>query len=247
MRNIERIAHEAKETLDTASPEALLAWAAETFSPRVALSCSFGGPGGVVLAHMAHRLGLSIPLLFIDTGFLFPETYRLKEEVRRAWRPAIVTITPALTPEEQAERYGDELWGRDPDLCCALRKVAPMARALEELDCWITALRRDQSPTRAQVDPIELHRLETGRAILKLNPLARWTKREVWQYVTTYGLPYNRLLDEGYRSIGCVQCTAKASGDDERAGRWQGTTKTECGLHTFTQRTPGRGSGDTVE
>lgn len=225
----------AREKLSGASPEAVLAWAAEQFSPRAAVSCSFGGPGGIVLAHMAHRLGLKLPLLFIDTGFLFPETYRLKEEVEARWSLPVVTAAPALSPVEQAERFGDRLWERDPDLCCTLRKVQPMAEALARVDCWITSLRRDQSPTRACVERIELHRLDGGRTIVKVNPLAHWTKSQVWTYVLEHGLPYHPLLDQGYKSIGCVQCTARADGPGERAGRWPGRAKTECGLHTFTR------------
>lgn len=246
VQDLQRVAQDAQRRFASAAPEELLAWAAATFAPRVALSCSFGGPGGIVLAHMVHRLDLPIPLVFIDTGFLFPETYKLKEHVEKTLSVACITVAPALSPDEQAARYGDRLWERDPDQCCHLRKVEPMARILETVDCWITALRRDQSPTRAHIEPVELHRLNGGRAILKLNPLAHWTRQEVWKYVSEHGLPYNPLLDDGYKSIGCVQCTARATGD-ERSGRWKGHDKTECGLHTFTRELSGRGTRETVE
>lgn len=236
--------------LSDATPEELLSWAAERFGPRAAISCSFGGPGGIVLAHMAHRLGLPLPLLFVDTGFLFPETYRLKATIEDAWGLVVRTARPRLSPDEQAAAFGERLWERDPDGCCRMRKVEPMQELLADLDCWITALRRDQSPTRAAVEPVELHRLPGGREIVKLNPLCHWTRRDVWSYVALHRLPYNPLLDQGYRSLGCVQCTARVDACDgagERAGRWQGHAKTECGLHTFTEKRSGRGCGDSGE
>ncbi len=247
MGDVRAAVRNARERFSGASPETLLRWGADTFSGRVAISCSFGGPGGIVLIHMAHRLGLSIPVLFIDTGYLFPETYRLKEEVERAFSLPVRTVAPRLSPEEQAEQYGPRLWERDPDLCCSLRKVEPMAKALEGLDCWITSLRRDQSPTRASVEPVELHRLGSGREIVKLNPLAYWTRKDVWRYAAEHRLPYNPLLDQGSLSLGCVQCTARAGDGGERAGRWPGRAKTECGLHTFTERAGSRGSPGPVE
>jgi len=229
------IHRQAAQELAGAPAEEILGWAADTFGSRAAISCSFGGPGGIVLAHMAHQWGLRLPLIFIDTGFLFPETYQLKEELESRWGLLVRTVHPSLSPDEQASRYGDRLWERDPDRCCFLRKVQPMAKVLEGLDCWITPLRRDQGPSRASVEPIELHRLASGRALLKLNPLAHWTRQRLWNYVARHKLPYNPLLDRGFKSIGCVQCTAPAYGDNERAGRWQGHAKSECGLHTFTQ------------
>lgn len=230
-----KIREDAATKLQGAPAERLLAWAAGTFGPRAGVSCSFGGPGGIVLAHMLYRLGLRLPLIFIDTGFLFPETYQLKEELEAKWGLVIKTGRPALSPAQQALQHGERLWERDPDRCCAIRKVQPMAELLQELDCWITPLRRDQSPTRAAIDTLELHRLSDGREILKLNPLAHWTRSQLWAYVFRHKLPYNPLLDRGYRSIGCTHCTAPVEAGDERAGRWQGHAKTECGLHTFTE------------
>lgn len=238
---------EAKSQLSSATPEQLLAWAVESFSPRVGISCSFGGPGGIVLAHMASLLDRPIPLLFVDTDFLFPETYRLKETLQDEWGLVVKTARPRLSKEEQAAVHGDRLWERDPDLCCELRKVQPIKELLEDLDCWITSIRRDQSPSRANVEVFELHTLADGREILKLTPLCHWTRQDVWKYVTEHRLPYNPLLDQGYKSLGCTHCTAPVEDGDERAGRWKGRAKTECGLHTFTQRGSGRGFGGAGE
>ncbi len=217
-------------------PRATLHWVHETYGNSAGLSCSFGGPGGLVLAHMAYSEGLDIPILFVDTDFLFPETYELKERLEREWGLQIKEARSPLTPEEQAERFGDRLWSTDPDRCCQLRKVDPMAQLLEEVDCWVTALRRDQSPSRANVKRFEVHVTEAGTTILKVNPLVDWTRSDVWTYIVEHNVPYNPLLDIGYASLGCTHCTAKTIGDDERSGRWQGKAKTECGLHTFTQR-----------
>lgn len=221
---------------ELSDPKAALAWVYETYGDSAAISCSFGGPGGLVLLHMAYSEGLQIPVLFVDTGFLFPETYALKERLEREWSLKIRTATSPLTPEEQAERFGQSLWSTDPDRCCALRKVEPMARLLEGIDCWVTALRRDQSLTRAHMERFEVHVTEAGTTILKVNPLIDWTRSDVWAYILKHDVPYNPLLDHGYQSLGCTHCTSRSAGGDERSGRWPGTPKTECGLHTFTHR-----------
>lgn len=231
-----------RERESSLSPEKLnelaatLAWVCETYGDSAGLSCSFGGPGGLVLAHAAYSKGLQIPILFIDTDFLFPETYALKEKLEKEWALRIRTASPSLTPEEQAEQFGEGLWSIDPDRCCYLRKVEPMARLLDGIDCWVTALRRDQSQSRAKLERFEVHVTEAGTTILKVNPLVDWTRSDVWTYILENNVPYNPLLDRGYASLGCTHCTAMTVGDDERSGRWAGTSKTECGLHTFTRR-----------
>lgn len=241
MTPFSQIVADAKVRLSSAPAEEWLQWAASRFAPRAGISCSFGGPGGIVLAHMTYRLGLALPLLFVDTEFLFAETYRLKKTLETTWGLEVRTARPSLSPTEQARAFGDRLWEKDPDRCCRLRKVEPMQELLSDIDCWITALRRDQSASRAQVEYVEVHVLADGREIVKLNPLCRWTRRDVWDYIIRHRLPYNPLLDQGYKSLGCTHCTVPAEGADERAGRWQGHAKTECGLHTFTQRRSGRG------
>ena len=165
------VSEETRRELAQASAVDVMAWVAATFGERAGLSCSFGGPGGIVLAHMAAHCEPRIPLLFIDTDFLFPETYALKAHLEQAWGLTVRTGRPRLTPEEQELAHGPALWARDPDLCCHLRKVEPMKELLADLDCWVTALRRDQSRSRAQVQLLEVHTLDDGREILKVNPL----------------------------------------------------------------------------
>lgn len=227
---------QASAQLADQQPEEILAWAIDAYRPRIAVSCSFGGASGLVLAHMLAGIDRSVPVLFIDTGFLFPETHALKEIFATRFALNIVHVKPRLSPEEQAALCGPALWEHDPDRCCQVRKVAPMDEALTTLDAWVTGLRRDQSPTRVSLDVLEVHQLH-HRSIVKVNPLATWTKAQVWSYLTEHGVPYNPLLDRGYESLGCIQCTSPTAPDEaERSGRWPGHAKVECGLHTFTER-----------
>jgi phosphoadenosine phosphosulfate reductase len=172
----------------------------------------------------------------LDTGLLFPETLALKQRLEDFYGWKIEAIEPDLSVEEQADVHGAELWKRDPDLCCTARKVMPLRGKLEELSCWLTGLRRQQSQARAQVEIVELYHLdeETGREIVKVNPMAQWSREQIWAHIQKYKIPYNPLHDQGYRSIGCMPCTRKITeGQDERAGRWIGFKKVECGIHTF--------------
>ncbi|GIV97844.1 MAG: phosphoadenosine phosphosulfate reductase [Herpetosiphonaceae bacterium] len=210
------------------SPEALLEWAARRFGEKLVLTCSFGGPSGMVLLDMVARLGYETPIVFLDTGLLFPETYALAEAAAQRYGLTIEYRRPALTIEQQDRQEGPQLYARDPDRCCGIRKVAPLAEALRPYDAWMTGLRRDQSATRAGV---ELLQWSTRYELLKINPLAFWGEREIWSYIYTYDVPYNPLLDQGYRSLGCVPCTLAIDGGDPRAGRWVGFAKTECGIH----------------
>lgn len=225
------------KALQAKEAEDIIAWAVQEFSPRIALTCSFGGETGLVVAHMLSRIDRSVPIIFIDTDYLFPETYATMEAWVRRFGIRVQPTKPTLTPQEQAARYGPDLWERDPDLCCHLRKVLPMAEALQGLDAWMTGLRREQSSTRRGVDIVELHE-QDGRSLVKINPLAHWSKGQVWAYLIEHDLPYNPLHDAGYKSIGCQPCTRPCQAGDERAGRWQGHEKNECGLHTFTQKVP---------
>lgn len=208
-------------------PEAVIAWATATFRNRVALTVSFGGPG-VVLAHMLSRIDRTVPVLFIDTGLLFAETYALRHELAERWGLRVGDLKPGHDP--------GPLYQTDPDRCCAIRKVQPMARALRDVDAWISGVRRDQGSTRASTEMAEPHEVE-GRPVVKVHPLAYWDHARVWRYVREEGIPYHPLLDRGYASLGCWPCTRPTTPDEpERAGRWSGTGKTECGLHTFTAR-----------
>jgi phosphoadenosine phosphosulfate reductase len=212
----------------TASPQELLTWAAECWGDRMALSCSFGGPAGMVLLDMIVKIAPETPVLYIDTGLLFGETHHLIAQVRARYGIEPVAVRPARTVAQQAEDHGPALWQRDPDRCCHLRKVQPLAEALAPFDAWITGVRRGDSATRAQTALIEW---STKYELVKLNPLAFWSEHDVWRYIYAHDVPYNPLLDRGYRSLGCSTCTRLPSGDDPRSGRWAGFSKTECGIH----------------
>jgi phosphoadenosine phosphosulfate reductase len=211
-------------------PRAALAWAAATFPGRVALSVSFG-PGGLALAHMLSAVAPATPVLFVDTGLHFPETLAFRDAFVARYALNLVELTPATDP--------GPLYATDPDRCCAIRKVEPLYRALAGVDAWVSALRRDQSATRRAVEVLEQH-LVDGRPVLKLHPLAAWTRADVERYLAEHDVPRHPLHDDGYASVGCWPCTRRtAPGEDERAGRWSGTGKTECGLHTMSRRVGG--------
>jgi phosphoadenosine phosphosulfate reductase len=208
-----------------AAPESVLEWAVSRFPARLALTLSFGG-AGVVLLHMLMAIDRTVPVVFIDTGFLFPETLAFKDAVIARYGVRVVTIGPA-------QDVGP-LYMTDPDACCRARKVEPMRAALPAYDAWISAIRRDQSPARSTSSVVEYHETES-RPIVKVHPLIAWGRADVWRYITDHDVPYHPLLDQGYSSIGCWPCTRPTvAGESERAGRWSGTGKTECGLHTFT-------------
>lgn len=204
----------------------LLAWAAERFGDRIVLTCSWQFQSSV-LVHMLHDLGLKVRIVELDTGLLFPETYATRDALIERYGLSVERVDPLRTVEQQAEDEGPELWLRDPDRCCALRKVAPLARALEGMDAWITGIRREQAATRANARKIEW---DVARGIWKYNPLADWTEQDLWARITERDLPYHPLHDQGYSSIGCAPCTQPGSG---REGRWASSEKTECGLHVI--------------
>jgi phosphoadenosine phosphosulfate reductase len=216
------------------SPE-VLAWAWERFGNQAAIGTSFQG-AGLVMLHLAKTAGLSFPVFTLDTGLLFPETLALKLRLEDFFGLKIEAIEPDLTVEEQADVLGPELWKSDPDLCCTARKVIPLRGKLQDLACWLTGLRRQQSQARAAVQIVELYHLdeESKREIVKVNPMAHWTREEIWAHIKEHKIPCNPLYEQGFRSIGCMPCTRKITeGQDERAGRWTGFKKVECGIHTF--------------
>src|ERR1700739_1392352 len=220
---------------ETASPGQVLQWAAQAFGSRVAFGTSFQGAGLVAIHHAVSR-GLSIPVFTIDTGLLFQETLALKLRLEQFFGIEIETLTPELSIAAHVADVGLHLWDKKPDLCCTLRKVFPLQKKLSTLDAWITGVRREQSDTRAKTQTLEIYEFDRLRSkqIVKVNPLATWSSQQVWDYIRDHGIPYNPLKDRGFRSIGCYPCTpAVIRGEDERAGRWIGFEKTECGIHTF--------------
>ena len=227
---------EGAEYLEEWSTADILKWAWEKFGVKAAIGTSFQG-AGLVMMHLAKMNQIPLPVFTLDTGLLFPETLELKKRLEDFFNLKIESLVPDYTVEEQAKHFGDKLWEREPDQCCTLRKVVPLQAKLKTLDCWITGLRREQSQTRSSIGVFELYEVDPGKEIIKLNPMAKWSREEVWDYIKKNQIPYNPLHDRGYRSIGCYTCTRLATeGSDERAGRWTGFNKTECGIHTFMQR-----------
>lgn len=217
--------------LEPDDPAAVLSAALEHFGDRAVISTAFG-VSGLCLLHMAQQIDPDVSAYYIDTDFAFDETNWLVERWTNERRLRLKRILPILTPSEQAEEHGERLWERDPDLCCKMRKVEPNLRALDGYDLWITSLRRDASRSRANTPLLDQVELANGKKIWKLCPMVEWTMKDVWRYVVKHDLPYNPLHDQGFPSVGCTHCTrAVADGEDERAGRWSGRNKTECGLH----------------
>ncbi len=209
--------------LEALGAEEVIGWALDTFHPGVSLACSFQQEESVLLeALFAHRPDARV--FALDTLVLFPETYALLEQTEARYG---ITVERATGPtlEEQAAAHGDRLWERDPDACCGLRKLTPLRDKLAGLDAWITGIRREQSPARANARKVEW---DAKHGLWKINPLADWTEKDVWRRIHERSLPYHPLHDQGYASIGCVPCTRPGSG---REGRWAGSDKTECGLH----------------
>ncbi|GAA4703420.1 phosphoadenylyl-sulfate reductase [Brevibacillus fulvus] len=207
----------------------VIKWAYKTYGDELVYACSFGAEG-VVLLDLISQVKKDARIFFLDTDLHFPETYELIERVRSRYPSLqIAMVQPELSLAEQAAAYGDELWKRQPDMCCQLRKVRPLERVLTGATAWMSGLRREQSPTRANVQFV--NRDERFRSV-KICPLIHWKWDEIWQYIRMFELPYNPLHDRQYPSIGCAPCTkAVAAGEDLRAGRWSESGKTECGLH----------------
>jgi phosphoadenosine phosphosulfate reductase len=216
--------------LEGAEPEVILDWALETYADSLTLSLSFGGVEGIVLLDMLWRQGAKVRIFTLDTGFLFEETVEFREQVMERYRMPLEVVHPGFTVAEQARQFGDRLYKNNPDLCCYMRKVEPLRRALADYDAWVTGIRRDQTQQRANTPVVGW---EEHFTVAKIAPLAMWSIEQVRDYVERHEVPLNPLLQQGYRSIGCEPCTQKvADGKQIRAGRWVDTEKTECGLHT---------------
>jgi phosphoadenosine phosphosulfate reductase len=210
------------------SAEDVLRWAFATFGQHVEIASGFGVEG-VVLIDIAARLQPGLRVFTLDTDFLFPETYALMERIEHRYGITVKRLHSALAPEEQERQHGPQLWSRTPDVCCNLRKVEPLRQKLSQLSAWVTSIRRDQTSFRASARKVEW---DAKFHLVKINPLADWTSQRVWRYVHEHNVPYNPLHDQGYPSIGCTHCTRRVlPGEDQRAGRWSGFNKTECGLH----------------
>lgn len=216
------------EEFRSASPQEIIK-ASLKYIPNITFASSFGAED-MVLLDMLMQINKEASVFYIDMNCLFKETYELIDKaIAKYGIPNLFCVEPELTFAEQAEKYGDELWLRDPDLCTNLRKVQPLIKTLAKFDGWITGIRRDQTPMRAHA---ETFAMDTKFGLIKVNPLAYWTSEQVWEYIKKNNVLYNPLHDQGYPSIGCSRCTKPVKpGDDPRSGRWPGFDKTECGLH----------------
>jgi phosphoadenylyl-sulfate reductase (thioredoxin) len=214
--------------LKVSTAVAVLRLASDRFAPRLVMATGFGAEGCVLLDLVA-RNRFPVDVFTLDTGLFFPETYELWRRLERKYEIPIRAVRSELGLSAQARKFGDRLWERNPDHCCRLRKVEPLARALEGKDAWITAIRRDQTLERASASWLEMDRTF---GLVKVNPLLAWSAEDVRRYVKDHGVPVNPLHARGYPSIGCTPCTTPvAEGEDPRAGRWRGLGKKECGLH----------------
>lgn len=213
--------------LENESPEAIIRYAIETF-PNITFACSFGAED-VVLVDMVQKISPTTDIFYLDTDFHFKETYETRDRMEAKYGMKFVQVKPEITPEEQEAQYGAELWKSSPNECCNIRKVNPLTQILSKYDAWITGIRRDQAPTRANAKKVEY---DVKFGLIKFNPIANWTSEDVWQYIRENDLIYNPLHDNNFPSIGCEHCTRQVMpGEDPRAGRWAGSEKTECGLH----------------
>ncbi len=219
-------------TEDTPTDE-LIAWTLERFSEqRLALTSSFGMEG-CALVDMYARVGKPFTVIYLDTMFFFKETYELRDRMAERYpHVEFVNRGTTVTPEEQIAKYGPELWKNDADTCCRIRKVDPMYDVMAEVDVWITGLRRSQSVTRANLRVIDW---DWRYQVLKVSPLAKWERPQIWEYIKANDVPYNALHERGYPTVGCTHCTKAVPGsspdDYSRSGRWSDSEKTECGLH----------------
>ncbi|MFF7382349.1 phosphoadenylyl-sulfate reductase [Streptomyces griseoluteus] len=223
---LRELAERAGRELEDAPALEVLRWAVDTFGERFCVTSSMED---AVVAHLASRVRPGVDVVFLDTGYHFPETIGTRDAVDAVMDVNVITLTPEKTVAEQDAEHGPRLHDRDPDLCCALRKVQPLEAGLTEYQAWATGLRRDESPTRATTPVVGW---DARRRKVKVSPIARWTQDDVDAYVAEHGVLTNPLLMDGYASVGCAPCTRRVlEGEDARAGRWAGRGKTECGLH----------------
>jgi phosphoadenosine phosphosulfate reductase len=212
------------------SPQAILRWAVDTFFPRLTMATAFGAEGCCII-HMLAEIEPRVRVFNLETGYQFPETLELRERLKERYGIEVEYVRPELTVAEYEAEHGGPLYEMRPDQCCHDRKVVPLRRAVVGYDAWISAIRKDQTRDRAQASVVQW---DAKFGLVKVNPLLGWTKREVWGFIASNNVPYNPLHDKNYPSIGCWPCTRPVgNGEDERAGRWAGQVKKECGLHVI--------------
>jgi phosphoadenosine phosphosulfate reductase len=224
---MERLANEAAEALAGAPAEDVVRWATDTFGDRICITSSMTD---AVLIHLVSAVRPGINVIFLDTGYHFAETIGTRDAVSAVYPVNVINVTPAQTVAEQDEQMGPRLYSRNPDLCCYLRKVVPLEQALEPYDAWFTGVRKEETDARSDTRAVQW---DARREMVKVNPIVDWTQDQVDAYIAENGVLVNPLVYDGYPSIGCATCTARVeAGADARSGRWAGTGKTECGIHT---------------
>jgi phosphoadenosine phosphosulfate reductase len=220
----------AASMLAGTSPQVILQWAVETFGNKLTMATAFGAEG-CCLIHMLAEVGPDVRIFNLDTGYQFAETLELRERIRRRYGIDVELVRPEMSVEEYEKEHGGPLYRHRPDQCCHDRKMVPLKKAVVGFQAWISAIRRDQTTDRAAAGVVQW---DAKFNLVKVNPLLNWTRKDVWNFVLKHDIPYNPLHDRGYPSIGCQPCTAPVGeGGDERAGRWAGTAKKECGLHVI--------------
>jgi phosphoadenosine phosphosulfate reductase len=222
----------ANRLLAGATPQQILRWAVAEFHPRLTMATAFGAEG-CCLIHLLAEIDRGVRVFNLETGYQFPQTLELRERLQQRYGIPVELVRPELSVAEYEAKHGGPLYHRRPDQCCHDRKIVPLRRALIGYDAWISAIRRDQTANRARAEVVQW---DARFELVKINPLLTWTRRDVWSFIVAHDVPYNPLHDQGYPSIGCWPCTGPvAEGADERAGRWAGTGKTECGLNVLGQ------------
>jgi phosphoadenosine phosphosulfate reductase len=223
---MEKLAAQAAQSLAGAPAQDVIEWAAQTFGSRLCITSSMTD---AVIIHLVSKQVPGIDVLFLDTGYHFPETIGTRDAVSAVYPVNVVNVTPPTTVAEQDAGLGPRLYSRNPDLCCYLRKVVPLEQSLAPYDAWITGVRRDETDARSDTSVVSW---DPQREMVKVNPIVEWSQQEVDDYIAENGVLVNPLVYDGYPSIGCRTCTVKvADGADPRSGRWAGTAKTECGIH----------------
>jgi len=221
---------EASRQLEHAEPREILQWAVDKYYPKLTMATAFGPEGCVILYYLA-QINPQVHVFNLDTGYQFPETLLVRDQIAAKYGLEVVLKQPDTTVEQYEAQHGGPLYRTNPDQCCFDRKVKVLRQAVEGFEAWMSGIRRDQTPDRA-VSPIVGWDRKFG--LVKISPLANWTKKDVWKLIVEQDIPYNKLHDQGFQSIGCWPCTrAIGMGEDERAGRWSGSAKKECGLHSL--------------
>lgn len=221
---------DATTKLTGQSPETILRWTVDAFFPKLTMATAFGAEG-CCLIHMLAEIEPRVRIFNLETGYQFPETLELRERIKERYGIEVEWVRPKMTVAEYEEEHGGPLYRINPDQCCFDRKLTPLRQAVAGYRSWISAIRGDQTKHRARAEVVQW---DAKFNLVKVNPLLGWNRKDVWNFITKHDVPYNPLHDQSYPSIGCWPCTrAVANGEDERAGRWSGTAKKECGLHVI--------------